>query len=157
MKRTFYILLFAVIIITACQSKTRSVSYNIDEIRDIEDQWTVATRTKDLNKVLRIYSSDAVEMPPNEPSAVGIEAIKKGWESWFSDTTYIHNTITSQLDTIEVSASGDLGYSRVRNHYHMKTPKGIIEYDDKCIYIYKKQDGKWKCIVGIWNNNKPME
>jgi uncharacterized protein (TIGR02246 family) len=150
-------MLVVVIIITACKSKTKTSSNDVDAIRKIEDQWAVAIRTKDINKVLSIYVSDAVEMPPNESIAVGTEAIKKGWKSWFSDTTYLHNEITYKLDTIEVSACGDFGYSRLTNHYHIKTPKGIIEYDDKEINIYKKKDGKWECIVDIWNNNKSME
>jgi ketosteroid isomerase-like protein len=157
MGRTFYLMLVVVIIITACKSKTKTSSNDYDAIRNIEEQWAVAIRTKDINKVLSIYASDAVEMPPNEPIVVGTEAIKKGWEEWFSDTTYLHNEITYKLDTIEVSASGDLGYSRGTNHYYIKTPKGLIEYDDKEIDIFKKKDGKWECIVGIYNNNKLME
>ena len=107
-----------------------------------------------LNKVLDIYAPDAIEMPPNEPIAIGREAIKKGWEEWFNDTTYLHKEITSKIDTIVVSASGDLGYVRETNHYKVKTPKGIIEFDDKCIYIYNKRKGGWKCTVGIWNSDK---
>jgi ketosteroid isomerase-like protein len=102
MKRTLYLMLVVVAIITACKSKTKTASNDADAIRSIEDQWAVAVRTKDINKVLSIYASDAVEMPPDEPIAVGREAIKKGWESWFSDTTYLHNTITYKLDTVEV-------------------------------------------------------
>lgn len=157
MKKTFYPMLFAVMIITACQSKSKTTIDETNAIRNIEDQWAVATKTKDINKIVSLFVSDAVEMPPNEPIAVGIKAIKKGWELWFSDTTYLHNAYTFKIDTIEVSASGDLGYVRGTNHYSIKTPNGIVEYDDKYISIYKKKDGEWKCIVSIWNDDKPME
>ena len=94
MGKTFYLILFAVMIITSCQTKTNPASEDVDVIRKIEDQWAFAIKTKDINKVLSIYASDAIEMPPDEPIVVGTEAIKKGWESWFSNTTYLFNTIT---------------------------------------------------------------
>jgi ketosteroid isomerase-like protein len=154
MKRTIYLSLLAGIIITGCQPKENYNSPDVEAIRNIENQFSEVVRTKDLNKVLDIYANDAIEMPPNEPIAVGREAIKKGWEEWFNDTTYLHNEVTSNIDTIVVSASGDLGYVRVTNHYKVKTLKGIIEFDDKCIYIYNKRKDGWKCTVGIWNLDK---
>jgi Ketosteroid isomerase homolog len=46
-------------------------------LNKIDNQWANAVRTKDLNKVLDIYAPDAIEMPLNEPIAIGREAIKK--------------------------------------------------------------------------------
>ncbi|MCX6262043.1 MAG: DUF4440 domain-containing protein [Bacteroidia bacterium] len=149
-------MLVAVMIITACQSKTKTASNDADAIRNIEDQWAVANKAKDINKVVSIFASDAVVMEPNKPINVGIEAIKKSWELWFSDTTFLHNTITLTTDNIEVSASGDLGYARGTNHYSIKTPNGIVEYVDNFVDIYKKIGGEWKCIESIWNTRKPM-
>jgi ketosteroid isomerase-like protein len=127
-----------------------------EAIRNIEDQWTAANKAKDIDKAVSFFASDAVQMEPNKPIVIGIEPIRKSWESWFSDTTYLHNTITLKMDTIEVSASGDLGYARGTNRYSLKTPNGPAEYVDRFIDIYKKTDGKWKCIVGIWNSNRSL-
>jgi ketosteroid isomerase-like protein len=157
MKKTLYVMLVAVMIITACQSKTKTSSNDADAIRNIEDQWAVANKTKDINKVVSLITSDAVMIEPNKPITVGIEAIKKSWELWFSDTTYLHNTYTQTTDNIEVSASGDLGYARGTVHYSLKTPNGTVEYVDKFVDIYKKINGDWKCSVGIWNTRKPIE
>jgi len=156
MKRTIYLSLLTGIIITGCQSKENYNLPDVEAIRNIENQFAEAVRTKDLNKVLDIYANDAVEMPPNEPITIGREAIKKVWEEWFSDTTYLHNEITSKIDTIVVSTFGNLAYVRETNHYKVKTPNGIVEFDDKCIYIYNKSKDGWKCTVGIWNLDKPQ-
>jgi len=67
MRKTFYLMFVAVMIITSCQSKTKTTSDDTDAIRNIEDQWAVATKTKDINKIVSLFVSDAVEMPPNEP------------------------------------------------------------------------------------------
>jgi uncharacterized protein (TIGR02246 family) len=157
MKKTFYVLLVAVMIITACQSKTKTASNDADVIRNIEDQWLVANKSKDINKVVSIFKSDAVVIEPNKPISVGIEAIRKSWELWFSDTTYLHNTITQTIDTIEVAASGDLGYARGTTHYSIKTPNGNVEYVDNFVDTFKKTDGEWKCVLSIWNTRQPLE
>lgn len=154
MKRTIYSSLFVVILFTGCQIRENYNLSEVEAIRRIENQWAEAVRTKDLDKIPDIYAPDAIEMPPNEPVAIGIEAIKKGWEDWFNDTTYLFNEITCKIDTIVISASGDLAYVREANHYKVKTPKGIVEFDDKCIYIYNKRKDGWKCTVSIWNLNK---
>jgi ketosteroid isomerase-like protein len=96
-------------------------------------------------------------MPPNEPIIVGIEAIKKSWELWYSDTTYLHEKYTEPIDNIEVSKSGDLGYVRTTSHFFRKTTNGIYEQVQKNIFIYKKKDGEWRLIVAIWNDNQPLE
>jgi len=157
MKKTLYVMLVAVMIIAACQSKTKTASNDADAIRNIEDQWAVANKAKDINKVISLLASDAIIMEPNKPITVGIEAIRKSWELWFSDTTFLHNTFTQTIDNIEVSASGDLGYARGTTHASIKTPNGTVEDVTNFIDIYKKIDGEWKCIVGIWNSYKPRE
>jgi uncharacterized protein (TIGR02246 family) len=152
MKKTFYLMLVAVMIITACQPKTKTASNDADAIRNIEDQWAIANKAKDINKVVSIFASDAVVMEPNKPINVGIEAIKKSWELWFSDTTFLHNTYTQTINNIDVSASGDLGYARGTTHASIKAPNGTVENFSNFIDIFKKIDGEWKCIVSIWNN-----
>lgn len=157
MRKTFNIIVGAVMIITACQSNTKKASDDINAIRNIQDQSVAAVRAKDINQILNSYSSDAIEMPPNEPITVGIEAIKKGWELWFSDTTLMHEKFIETVDNIEVSSSGDLGYIRTTSHIFIKTTNGNNEQEEKNIYIYKKKNGEWKLIVAIWNDNEPLE
>jgi ketosteroid isomerase-like protein len=157
MGKTFHLMLVASVIITACQFKTKTVSDDINAIRNIQDLSVAVVRAKDINKIINMYSSDAIEMPPDEPIAIGIESIKKGWELWFSDTTYLHDRFTETIDNIEVSASGDFGYVRTTSHIIIKTTNRTIGQEQKNIYIYEKKKGEWKCILAIWNNNKPME
>jgi len=157
MKKTFYVMLVAVMIITACQTKTKTASNDADAIRNIENQWTVALQNKDIDKVMSLYSPEGVVMKPNNSIYVGLQSIRKQVESDFADTTMLWNTTSTTIDIIEVSASGDIAYARGINRGKMKTLTGIVENSDKWIDIYKKIDGEWKCIVGIWNSNNPME
>ena len=156
MKITLYLSLLAVIIFTGCQFRVNSDSSDIEKIRNLTEQSIAAVRVKDINNIISIYSSDAIEMPPNEPIAVGMKAIRKGWELWFSDTTLLHEIFTETIDNVDVSASGDLGYIRTTSHFFRKTTNGIYEQVQKNIYIYKKREGAWKCIIAIWNDNQPI-
>jgi uncharacterized protein (TIGR02246 family) len=151
------LLFWTCIILIGCNSTPKvDLVAEAEAIRNIEDQWVAANKAKDINKVISIFASDAVTLEPNKPITIGTEAIKKSWELWFSDTTYLHNTIIYTIDNIEVSTSGDLGYARGSTHYSIKTPNGTVKYDDKFVDIYKKIDGEWKCIVGIWNIDNPI-
>jgi ketosteroid isomerase-like protein len=155
MKKIYYLILIAVILIISCQSRKNKVGDGIDALRNLSEEAIAAFRAKDVNKLLSQYSTDAIEMPPNEPITVGIEAITKAYETWFSDTTYFHEKFTETIDKIEVSESGDLGYVRTTTHFFRKPPDGDLE--QKNIYIYKKMEGTWKCILAIWNDNAPLK
>lgn len=157
MKISLYLSLLAVIILTGCQHKRNSNSSDIETIRNFTDQSIAAVSAKDINNIITIYSSDAIEMPPNESLVAGMEAIRKGWELWYSDTTLLYDKFIETIDNIQVSSSGDIGYVRTTSHNFSKATNGIIENGQKTIYIYKKIEGAWKCIIAIWNDNQPLE
>jgi uncharacterized protein (TIGR02246 family) len=152
------LLFWTFIILIGCQStpKVDTVA-EVEAIRNIENQWTVALQNKDIEKVLSLYSPEGVVMKPGNSVYAGLQSIRKQVESDFADTTMLWNTTSTTIDIIEVSASGDMAYARGINRGKMKTLTGIVEYSDKWIDIYKKIDGQWKCIVGIWNSNNPLE
>jgi ketosteroid isomerase-like protein len=156
MKKIFYLMLLAVMIIAACQPKTKTVNLRAeaDTIRSLEAQWSVALQNSDKEKIMSLYSSDAVSMSQNEPVVVGLQNIKKHIDSEFADTTVMWKTYSYKIDTIEVSASGDLAYVRGTDRMSTKTPKGLTDEVGKWIDIWKKTDGKWKDIVSIWNSDK---
>jgi uncharacterized protein (TIGR02246 family) len=152
------LLFWTCIILIGCNStpKVDTVA-EAEAIRNIENQWTVALQNKDIDKVMSLYSPEGVVMKPNNSIYVGLQSIRKQVESDFADTTMLWNTISTTIDIIEVSASGDIAYARGINRCNMKTLTGIVENSDKWIDIYKKIDGQWKCIVSIWNTDNPLE
>jgi ketosteroid isomerase-like protein len=161
MKKIFYFFLFAVMFITACQSKTKTAivdtNADADTIRILENQWTIVNQTKDLDKNMGFYSSDAVFMMPNEPIYIGIEAIRHKVGSMFADSVTLWETYSWTNDNIEVSASGDLAYARGASRTSRKTPNGIVEDAGKGVDIWKKENGEWKCVLSIWSSDKPVE
>jgi ketosteroid isomerase-like protein len=158
MKKTFYVMVVVMMIITACQLKTASVDIQAeaDAIRKLETEWTVINQTKDINKNMDMYASEAVFMMPNEPIYIGIETIRKKIESMFADSTTLWETYTWTSDKIEVSSPGDLAYVRGTSRTSIKTPNGLGEDVGKGIDVWKKENGEWKCVLSIWNSDKPI-
>ena len=156
----FFLTLLAcafIFLIGCTQTPPVDTRADADAIRNIENQWTVALQNKDIDKVMSLYSPEGVVMKPDNSIYVGLQSIRKQVESDFADTAMLWNTTSTTIDIIEVSASGDIAYARGINRCKMKTLTGIVENSDKWIDIYKKIDGQWKCIVGIWNSNNPLE
>jgi len=151
------VLFYTCIILIGC---TRTPKVDIiaeaNAIRDLEDQWTVALQNGDTDKIIGFFTTEAVQMKPNTQIFIGLQAIRKERESFFTDTTLLHKTYSSKIDIIEVSASGDLAYVRGSDRMTIKTPNGPVDDMSKWIDIWKKIDGQWKVVVNIWNSDMPL-
>jgi len=142
------------IILAGCTSspKVNTVA-EAEAIRNLEIQWTAANQTKDIAKVMTYFSPESMQMAPGKEVITGLQSIQEDFEMSFADTTLLWDTFSWTNDKVEVSASGDLAYVTGTNLIKAKTPDGIVEYAGKGVDIWKKIDGEWKCVVGIWNND----
>ena len=143
------------IILSGCNTGSETdIQAEKDIIRNLEDQWTEGFMTKDADKILDLYSADAVSMSSEKPTLTGIQEIRKHIESMLSDSALIFNTYKYSIDVMEISASGDLAYVRGHDEVTMKTKDGSIQDKGRYIDIWKKIDGKWKIITMISNKGK---
>ncbi len=158
MSTRMHLTLFASVCLTTigcARTPTVDTRADLDAIRTIEAQWTAAVRAGDVDQLVAFFAPHAVTMDANAPISVGLEAIRGPLESWLADDA-VSNTFTATLDTIEVSASGDLAYTRGTHRLSLTTPGGPVEQVGKWVTIYKKIDGEWKVIVDIWNSDLPL-
>jgi ketosteroid isomerase-like protein len=125
-------------------------------IQNNEDQWTVALQTKDIEKIVGFYATEAVSMRSNQPIFIGLNAIRNGIESMLADTTLLFNTYAGKVDAIEVSVAGDMAYSYGHDELMVKTKDGLVKDEGKWIDVWKKLDGQWKVVVSSGNSNKPL-
>ena len=159
MKKNSYLLLVTAIILTACQPKPAPVDLKAeaDAIRNLEEQWTAANQTKNVDKAMGLMSAEYVVMPPNTSLATGPETIRKRIETMFADTTVMWETYNWKSERIELSASGDLAYVYGMDVVKIKTPEGLVDDVGKGVDIWKKENGEWKAVLSIWNSDKPVE
>lgn len=121
------------------------------EIQAMEDAYAVAENAKDANAILPYYSDDAVNMPNDQPEAVGKEAIlERIKKDMASDTT--GGTIAFEVR--EIMAAGNYVIEVGKSTY---TTAAGDKKTGKYMSIFEKRDGKYVCIRDIWNNDAPKE
>jgi ketosteroid isomerase-like protein len=156
MKKITVLFCACIILIGCTRAPKVDTLAEANAIRNLEDQWTVALQKSDTDKIISFFNTDAVAMKPNTPISIGLQAIRKERESSFTDTTMLYKTYSSKIDTIEVSASGDLAYVRGTDRITTKIPNGLVDDMGKWVDIWKKINGEWKVVVNIWNSDMPL-
>src|SRR5213082_816394 len=123
-------------------------------LRDADDAWSKAAASKDLDKTLSYYSSDAAVLPPNAPIATTKEAIRKIWQDMLASPGLV---ISWKATKVEVAKSGDLGFVSGTYELTMNDASGKPVTDKgKYVEVWERQaDGKWKCGTDTWNSDLP--
>ena len=127
------------------------IAAEADALRKLEDQVANAFKNRDTEKILSYGASDIVQLAPETPTGIGIEAYGKRLEAMFADTVYLWESYTLTVEFVDVSSSGDLAYVRGTDLLKNKTPEGVVDDPAKWVDIWKKIDGQWKVVVNIWN------
>lgn len=155
MKKIAVLFCTCIILIGCARTPKVDILAESDAIRNIEAQWATAIQTKDVEKSVSFFASDAVLMGANRPIIIGLESIQKDFEYWFSDTTILFKKYSTTVDAVEISASRDLAYDRCTDRILRNTQIGFVEDVSKWVNIYRKINGKWKFIVVIGNSDSP--
>jgi len=122
-------------------------------IRALDEEFMRHAATKDVNRLVdAFYAENAVVLPPNQPPVVGKAQIRAFVQGM------IDGGLTEiQLDSTDVSGSGDLAYSVGKYRLALR-PAGsdLVEDKGKYVVVYRRQtDGSWRAIADIFNTNSP--
>jgi ketosteroid isomerase-like protein len=119
-------------------------------LTQLDDAWSAAAGSKDVERIASFYADDAIAYPPNEPAAVGRAAAKRVWAAYFAEPTF---RISWKTTHAEVAASGELGYTTGTYEDSFRGADGkTVTERGKYACVWKKQpDGSWKAIHDMWN------
>jgi ketosteroid isomerase-like protein len=141
---------------SACQTQALPDTRAADEaaLRKLDDEWSKAAGSKDVEKTISYYSDDAVVMPPNSPALTGKEPIRGLWKAMLGAPGFAGGWKSTK---VEVARLGDLAY--VSGNYelseHDASGKPMTD-KGKYLEVWKKQaDGSWKCVVDMFNTDLP--
>jgi ketosteroid isomerase-like protein len=153
--KTLIVLLMgtAFLAMSGCAQKV-DVEAERTAIRNAEAEWSKAAAAKEVDEFTAFVVESGSLLTPNAPIVTGSEAIRK----WASETTAIPGfAVNWQATTVEVSATGDLGYTVGAYEFTVHDPAGNPVTDrGKYVTVWKKQpDGKWKVAVDIFNSDLP--
>jgi len=115
-----------------------------EKIQELSHQWTTAINAGDIDRIINLYSTDAVQMQGGSQAIIGHDAIRKWYESWVTDPELSYSATTVKID---IASSLDLAYERGTYSFNQTTPKGPIKEIGKYLTIWKKLGGEWKAII----------
>jgi len=115
-----------------------------------DKEWAQAAGTKDLERIVSYWTDDAVILSPGEAPVEGKDAIRK----WVGGSLEMPDfAVTWTPVRVEVSESGDLGYTIGDNAFTIPLPDGgTTQVKGRYVTVWRKgADGKWRCVIDIWN------
>lgn len=143
MKKLSILLTF---LLVSCQPP----DYNPNDLHRWINDYIAGIRSKNIELLLSLFTSDVQYFPPNHTALSGEEALGRWFLSYFN----YYDNISERLWVKDVRVAGDFAY--VTCNYSFI---GTIDYKEvtdhgKIIYLFKHRHlGKWVCTHVIWNNN----
>ena len=154
MKKLFVILplVFLLCFTFGCevfQEPVVDVEADIVACKNLNDEWDEAYDARDIDRLVSIFTDDAVRMPPNEPALIGKEEIRSNFQQEFDQFSS-----EQESEVLDVKIGGDLAFVR-GTWKDIQTPKAGGEsrnVNGNFTFINQKQpDGSWKIICETWS------
>lgn len=98
----------------------------------------------------KIYTVDAHILPPGGPIISGRDAIKEFWSTLIKTVS----AKSAVLNSVEVIPTGD-GVVEIGRATLTVEPagQGVAEMEVKYVVYWRREEGRWKWHVDIWNQN----
>jgi uncharacterized protein (TIGR02246 family) len=142
MNKCFSLLLLLLLVAYKQINSQQVVNENINEI---SKKWETYWNGKDLEKIIELYSEDAVFLPDNGERYEGRKAIK----DLFAQALELINP-NIELTSIVSGLSGDLAYD---SGSYTENPTGSENnVNGNYLIVFKKEHGgKWLIIQHMWS------
>jgi len=128
------------------------VEVDVEAIKKITDDFNAAINAGDIDKLVSLYTDDAVRIPPNKPALIGKEAIRSMFQEQLDKFT-----VQNEGVIVDLKVSGDLAFVR-GSWTSINTPKTggePLKENGSFVSVFQKQpEGSWKVICNIWSNEQ---
>jgi ketosteroid isomerase-like protein len=120
-------------------------------IRAGTDTWNTAYNAGEVDKIVALYTDDAVVMPPNVPALAGHDAIRQFLTKDIAAAKAAG--LTAKDGTSSVGVAGDLAW-------HAGT-SSVVDASGKTVEtgnyveVWHRTNGQWLMIRDIWNDDAP--
>jgi len=140
------VFIFIVMTMISCNSVTNSetLSKSKQEILNTEKEFEACVKKEGMTVAFTKFAAEDAVLNRNDKLVKGKKAIKEFYESKKTDK----NKLIWNADFVDVSASGDLGYTYGEYTYTIIDSSGQSkEYKGIFHTVWKKQiDGSWKYV-----------
>lgn len=123
-----------------------------DALMQLSQEWSDVVTTGNLDKILEGWAEDAVMMVPGLSPLKGKEAIKAYVQAGLKMPGF---SVRWEPLEVFVSDCGDMAYMIERNEMAVNDSLGnpIITYNKTVTIWRKEQDGSWKNVIDMWNED----
>lgn len=149
-----YILPFAILpLIFSCSKPQIDHKAEGEKLMQLSRDWSKTAASQNLDSVLSYWSDDAVVMQPGMPILKGKEEIRGMLDNANKIPGF---RISWEPQSAHISKSGDMAYLIENTQITVNDTMGNpVIIQNKAVTIWRKQeDGKWKAVVDIWNENE---
>ncbi len=119
-----------------------------------DQPWQAAIAARDVDRAVSFWADDAVVMPSGQPSVIGKNAIR----AFVTETFKIPGFgLRWETEQVTVAPHGDVAYALAKTTTTFNGPDGKpLMLHGKAATVWRKGgDGRWKCVVDIWNDDTP--
>lgn len=110
-----------------------------------------ADSTGDPDKVVALYTDDAILIPSVNSDIVGKTAIRENYRNIFANSSL---QLKSTANEIIQSSDWTIIRGNTNGNILSKKDSSLTPVNDKFLMILKKQSGKWKIYRLMWNKNQ---
>ena len=134
----------------ACGGKTEAEFGTADQqaIRQASTALESSFNAKDVDKILALYTDNAVFMPPNKPLLRGRGPLKS-----FYDGLLNGGSKDLKVTPTDVAGHGPLAYES--GSYSMIN--GTVPDRGKYLFIFRNMGGNWKIEYTSWSSDLPPQ
>ena len=138
---------------TPAVEKTATTEADVGKINTASEEFVAAAKANDTERLVSLYATDAVLMPPDEPVSKGSEGVQTWMKSFFDQFAVEDFNISAQ----EVIVKGDWAFRRGTFEMTVSPVAGGEQMQDmgSFIDIWQRQpDGSWKIYWNILGQRK---
>jgi hypothetical protein len=150
MKKTIYIMLAVVMIIAACQPKTKTVPADKEAakagVAALLDKYDSALKTRDTTTLISLLTVDGLYCGTDPSELWDFKQISDGWSQAFADTTL---KIDYNVDKREIRVAADGNSALAIDQLYMKIFSPKIQW--RIIFHAVKAGEEWKLDFISWN------
>lgn len=147
-------LLLVATLVPACAPPPSDDDGGAEALRLAAEAYHAAASAKDAAGVVALYDEGAVMIPPGGEMVNGLDEVR-GYRFGFISTPGV--SLSFELARVEVSASGDMGWTLALGDITIQRPDGTTGKDlVRDFHVWRRQaDGSWKVVVDAWNSGPP--
>jgi ketosteroid isomerase-like protein len=150
MKKIIYVMLLAVMAITACQPKTKTVPVDKEAakvaVTALMDKYDAAFKAKEADTLITLLTIDGMFYGTDPSEIWDTKQISDGWTQYFADTSL---KITYSIDRREIRVAADGNSALVVEQYVMSVMSPNIPI--RSIYHAVKAGENWMLDFISWN------